>query len=83
MDPIIITSQYGTLSRGKHSARLGSGSDVEWAGRDSAGRLVIDRPGKWQLHCTDGFSRVGRAVLTVAADGSYTLSGDARRFSVA
>lgn len=82
MEAIIVTSQYGVLSRGKHSARLGSGSAVSWAARDGAGRLVIDQPGRWQLHCTDGFSRVGRAVLTVAADGSYTLSGDRSRFSV-
>ena len=79
---IIISSQYGTLSRGRHSARLGSGSAVQWATKDGRGNLVIDSPGSWQLHCTDGFNRTARAVLTVKSSGSWTLSGDSKRFTV-
>ena len=28
---IVLTSDYGTLSRGRHSARIGNGSAAEWA----------------------------------------------------
>jgi hypothetical protein len=79
---IIVTSQYGVLSRGRHSARLESGSEVQWAARDSQGRLVITEPGVWALHCSDGFRRVARATLTVDADGSWRMTGDTRRFDV-
>ena len=79
---IVITSSFGTLSRGRHSARLGLGSDVTWAGKDARGNLVIDKAGVWQLHCTDGFRRTARAILEVDEDGGWEMSGDTRRFDV-
>ena len=79
---IVISSQYGTLSRGRHSARIGSGSSVTWAAKDSSGNLVIDQPGKWQLHCSDGFQRSARGVLTVKPNGDWEMTGDVRRFDV-
>jgi hypothetical protein len=79
---ILVTSQYGTLSRGRHSARLGNGPHAIWADKDAGGRLVITGPGAWHLHCSDGFSRTARAVLTVDDDGGWEMSGDTRRFDV-
>lgn len=79
---IIITSQYGTLSRGRHSARQGNGSAAQWAARDGRENLIIDAAGAWQLHCADGFRRTARATLRVDADGSYTMTGDCGRFTV-
>ena len=79
---ITITSHYGTLSRGRHSARLGSGSSVRWAGKNANGNLVITEPGMWNLHCTDGFKRTARAVLTVDEDGGWEMTGDTKRFEV-
>ena len=79
---IVISSQYGTLSRGRHSARIGSSSDVIWAAKDGKGNLVIDRPGEWQLHCSDGFRRSARAVLKVKPNGDWKMTGDASRFDV-
>ena len=79
---IVLTSDYGTLSRGRHSARIGNGSAAEWADKDGSGNLVITRPGRWQLHCTDGFSRVAKAVLTVSANGDWSMTGDTKRFDV-
>lgn len=77
---LYVSSQFGCLSRGRHSARRGSGQQVEWARRDHRGWLVIDEPGTWQLHATDGFSRVARATLRVEPDGTWSLHGS--RFSV-
>lgn len=79
---LLITSQYGILSRGRHSARQTVGSSVIWATKDENGNLVIDSPGTWNLHCSDGFNRSARATLHVATDGSFRLSGDAKRFTV-
>jgi len=79
---ITVTSQYGTLSRGRHSARIGNGSSATWAAKDANGDLVITEAGKWQLHCTDGFKRVGRAVLTVKPNGKWLMTGDTSRFDV-
>lgn len=80
MTPIVVTSQYGKLSRGRHSARLGDGPNKTWASKDVDGNLVIDRPGVWQLHCSDGFSRESRGAIQVNAAGTYVLK--ASRFSV-
>lgn len=79
---IVVTSQYGTLSRGRHSARRGSGTSAIWCPKDARGNLVIDEAGTYQLHCTDGFSRAARAVLEVADDGDWEMTGDTRRFDV-
>ena len=79
---IVLTSDYGTLSRGRHSARIGNGSAAEWADKDGSGNLIVTRPGRWQLHCTDGFSRTAKAVLTVKANGDWEMTGDTKRFDV-
>jgi hypothetical protein len=79
---ITITSQYGTLSRGRHSARKGPAGKAQWAEKDERGNLVISEEGTWNLHCTDGFSRVARATLTVRPDGEWTMTGDTKRFDV-
>lgn len=79
---ITVTSHYGTLSRGRHSARIGNGSDARWAEKDTLGRLVITEPGNWQLHCSDGFNREARAVLSVDEGGGWRMTGDTRRFDV-
>lgn len=79
---IVVTSQYGTLSRGRHSARMNDGDGVQWAKKDADGNLVIDAKGTWHLHCSDGFRREARAVLTVREDGDWTMTGDTRRFDV-
>ena len=83
-DPIkiLVTSHYGNLSRGRHSARQGNGNSAMWAEKNARGHLVITSPGVWLLHCSDGFSRTARAVLEVADDGSWEMTGDTRRFDV-
>lgn len=82
MTAIVITSQYGTLSRGRHSARQGNGSAARWAGKNAKGQLVITDPGTWMLHCSDGFRREARAVIVVDADGGWEMTGDTKRFDV-
>ena len=83
---IVVTSTFGTLSRGRHSARQekgrGKAKEVIWAGKDARGNLVIDAPGVWCLHCTDGFKREGRAVLTVSEDGYWEMDGETKYFDV-
>lgn len=79
---ITVTSQYGTLSRGRHSARQGNGDSAQWAEKNAKGQIVITEPGTWQLHCSDGFKRTARATLVVEADGNWTMTGDTRRFDV-
>lgn len=79
---IVVTSHLGTLSRGRHSARIGNGDNAIWANKDENGNLVIEQSGSWQLHCTDGFKRIGRAVLKVEEDGNWKMIGDTNRFSV-
>lgn len=79
---IVVTSQYGTLSRGRHSARQGNGASAHWAGKNGKGQIVITEPGVWALHCSDGFGREGRAVLTVDEEGGWEMTGDTRRFDV-
>lgn len=79
---IVISSQYGVLSRGRHSARKGRGDDVRWAEKNAKGQLLITEPGKWLLHCSDGFDRSARAVLEVDEDGGWEMTGDTKRFDV-
>lgn len=79
---LVITSQYGTLSRGRHSARQGNGDSARWAEKNAKGHLVITEPGTWMLHCSDGFNRTARAVLTVDEDGNWEMTGDTKRFTV-
>ena len=50
-----IRGDYAGLSRGKHCAKhVETGT---WAERDDDGDLILNRPGKWMLHTSDGFSR--------------------------
>jgi len=79
---LIVTSSYGILSRGRHSARIGNGSSAKWADKNAQGRLVITEPGTWQLHCSDGFKRSAKAVLIVDAEGGWEITGDTARFDV-
>lgn len=79
---ITIDSQYGSLSRGRHSARIGNGSSARWSPKDDEGRIVIDAAGTYQLHCADGFKRSARAVIVVDEDGGWSMTGDAKRFTV-
>lgn len=79
----VVTSHYGTLSRGRHSARKKiSKSEIQWADKDARGNLVINSPGEWYLHCSDGFRREARAVLIIKEDGSYEFIGDTNRFRI-
>lgn len=80
---ITVNSQYGRLSRGRHSARQGSGDSTRWAEKNAKGQLVITEPGVWAMHCSDGFRRSARAVLTVDDDGGWEMTGDTGRFDVA
>ena len=82
MFKIVVTSQYGTLSRERHSARKGAGSYAQWAKKDERGNLIINEEGSWMLHCTDGFNRVARATLKVQKNGDWTMTGDTKRFDV-
>lgn len=79
---IVVTSSYGILSRGRHSARLGNGASVRWAEKNVKGQLVIREPGLWNLHCSDGFRREARAVIEVKEDGTWEMGGDTKRFDV-
>lgn len=79
---LVISSDFGNLSRGRHSARKGNGQNVTWASKDKYGRLEIKEPGIWYLHSTDGFSRIARATLEVKPDGSYEIVGAKNRFKI-
>ena len=79
---IIVDSQNGTLSRGRHSARQGNGGSARWAEKNGNGQIVITEPGVWNLHCSDGYNRSARAVLTVDQDGDWEMTGDTKRFDV-
>ena len=79
---IKVTSSYGALSRGRHSARKGTGSDVQWADKDARGAMIINSPGIWKLHCSDGFKRTATATLQVDDEGAWEMTGDVKRFDV-
>jgi len=54
----VFRGRYAHLSRGKHCAK--HMESCEWARRpldSTEDVLVLDRPGKWMLHSSDGFNR--------------------------
>ncbi len=67
----VVSSQYGTLSRGRHSARQSG----EWAEKSEKGNLILTS-GTWLLHCSDGFSRTARGSVTIPEDGYATKDCD-------
>lgn len=79
---IVVTSQYGILSNGRHSARTGTKASPTWAKKNSKGQLVITEAGVWLLHCSDGFNRTAKATITVEANGDWEMTGDTKRFNV-
>jgi hypothetical protein len=65
---IIVRGDYAHLSRGKHCAKhMPSG---RWADRDDNGDLILNEPGKWMLHTSDGFSRKETVYVVLDSDGS-------------
>lgn len=54
----VFRGRYAHLSRGKHCAKhIETG---KWAQRpldSTEDVLVLDRPGKWMIHSSDGFRR--------------------------
>ena len=74
-----VRGQYANLSRGKHCAKhVPSGT---WAETDENGSLILDQPGKWMLHTSDGFSRKETVYVTVKKDGTIAESlGSRSRF---
>jgi len=71
---ITLTGQYAMLSRGRILAKhVATG---EWGERGN-GTVTLDRPGKWMVSQTDGFTRKETVTLTVQMDGS--LDGLGRR----
>lgn len=79
---IIVSSQYGNLSRGRHSARKKNGNDTIWADKTSNGNLLITEAGTWHLHCSDGFNRIAKATITIKENGHWEMNGDVKRFDV-
>lgn len=77
MVSITITGQYATLSRGRISAK--HVSTGQWASRGN-GTVTLDRPGKWMISQTDGFSRKETVYATVSDDGE--IEGLGRRMEV-
>lgn len=76
----IIRGDYARLSRGKHCAKhVPTG---EWAERNDAGDLILDKPGRWMLHTSDGFSRKTTIYITLDADCNPTTAfGSREKFS--
>lgn len=79
---VVVTSTFGSLSRGQHTAWCKYKGQVKWAAKDSQGRLVLDMEREWHLYCTDGFSREATAVLRVRRSGKHTMKGDTVPFRV-
>jgi hypothetical protein len=74
---VTITGQYATLSRGRIVAKhVKTG---QWGERGN-GTVTLDRPGKWMVSQTDGFSRKETIYVEVSEDG--TVSGLGRRMEV-
>lgn len=66
-----IRGDYAGLSRGKHCAKhVETGT---WAERDDDGDLILDKPGKWMCHTSDGFNR--KATVYVTLDASCEMKG--------
>lgn len=83
---VTITGQYATLSRGRISAKhVATG---QWAER-GAGTVILDRPGKWMVSQTDGFSRKETVYIvmsndceTVSDDSGNAAFGSRSRFTI-
>lgn len=72
-----ISGQYALLSRGRISAKhMASG---EWAEKEGA-RVILNRPGKWMISQTDGFSRKETVYATVSEEGE--VSGLGKRMDI-
>ena len=82
MKKLIITSQYGMLSRGRHSARKVLKDRTLWAEKDEYGRIIINEPGRWFLFSSDGFAREARATIIIEKDGNWRIVGDTKRFTI-
>ncbi len=74
---ITITGDYANLSRGRISAKHTSSGT--WAERGN-GTAILDKPGKWMVSQTDGFSRKETVYVEVSESGEVTGLG--RRMSI-
>lgn len=75
---ITITGQYANLSRGRIVAKhIATGT---W-GKRGNGSVTLDRPGKWMVSQTDGFSRKETVYVEVTEDGG--IDGLGRRMQIA
>lgn len=76
---VIIRGDWAHLSRGKHCAKhISSGA---WADRNDRGDLILDQPGRWMLHTSDGFARRATVYATVSEDLTSVM-GLGSRFEV-
>lgn len=69
---IVVTGQYANLSRGRISAK--HSATGTWGERGN-GTVTLDKPGKWMVSQTDGFSRKETVYVTVSEDGEVTGLG--------
>lgn len=69
---IKITGQFAKCSRGRIVAKHLATS--EWGEREGA-IVILDRPGKWMISQTDGFSRKETVYATVSESGEITGLG--------
>jgi len=65
---IIAVGDFSLCSRGRHSAKHMPSGD--WAEKDDAGNLIIDKAGKWMLSTTDGFNRKDTIYIAVNEDST-------------
>ena len=71
-EPVKISGQYSTLSRGRIVAKhMKTGT---WGDRGN-GNVTLDKPGKWMISQTDGFNRKETVYVDVNADGEITGLG--------
>jgi len=65
-----FTGRFSHCSRGKHCAKhMASGT---WATRpydSTEDVLVLDKPGKWMVHSSDGFNRKKTDYIMVESGG--------------
>lgn len=74
---VTITGEYATLSRGRITAKhISTGT---WGERNN-GTVTLDKPGKWMVSQTDGFSRKETVYVIVSESGE--VSGLGRRMEV-